>query len=54
MWGYSGDQEEQRMPDDLVKRFRKKLKLNHSTAVIETVWGYGYRLTEKSNLKMEL
>lgn len=54
VWGYSGDQEEQRMPDDLVKRFRKKLKLNHSTAVIETVWGYGYRLTEKSNLKMEL
>lgn len=37
--------EEQRMPDDLVKRLRKKLRAKNSTAMVETVWGYGYRLT---------
>ena len=39
--------EEQRMTDDLVKRLRKKLKEIDSTARIETVWGYGYRMTAK-------
>lgn len=38
---------EARMPDDLVKRLRKKLKQWESTAQIETIWGYGYRLTTK-------
>lgn len=37
---------EQRMPDDLVKRLRKKMKNCGSTARVETIWGYGYRLTE--------
>lgn len=40
--------EEQRMSDDLVKRLRKKLKAKGATARVETVWGYGYRLTAKS------
>ena len=40
--------EEQRMSDDLVKRLRKKLKTKGATARVETVWGYGYRLTAKS------
>lgn len=35
------------MPDDLMKRLRKKLKNAQSTARVETVWGYGYRLTER-------
>lgn len=37
----------QRMPDDLVKRLRKKLSEHEATVKIETIWGYGYRLTEK-------
>ena len=45
--GMAGGKEEQRMPDDLVKRLRKKLKARNSTARVETVWGYGYRLTAK-------
>lgn len=47
VWEYRGAKEEQRMTDDLVKRLRKKLKGNASTARIETVWGYGYRMTAK-------
>ena len=35
------------MADDLVKRLRKKLKEKHAGAVIETIWGFGYRLTER-------
>ena len=31
--------------DDMVKRLRKKLKDQKSTVKIETVWGYGFRLT---------
>ena len=42
----AGLQEDVRMTDDLVKRLRKKLKGAASTARVETVWGYGYRLTE--------
>ena len=47
VWECRGIKEEQRMPDDLVKRLRKKLKARNSTARVETVWGYGYRLTAK-------
>lgn len=39
-------QEDVRMTDDLVKRLRKKLRAAGSSARVETVWGYGYRLTE--------
>lgn len=38
-----------RMPDDLVKRLRKKMKQQGSTATVETIWGYGYRITERRN-----
>ena len=34
-----------RAVDDMVKRLRKKLKDQKSTVKIETVWGYGFRLT---------
>lgn len=47
VWSCQGIPSEARMPDDLVKRLRKKLKQRESTALIETVWGYGYRLTQK-------
>lgn len=46
VWNCRNPDEDQRMPDDLVKRLRKKLKQNHATASVDTVWGYGYRLTE--------
>jgi len=39
-------QDDVRMTDDLVKRLRKKLTSVNSTARVETVWGFGYRLTE--------
>ncbi|ETP72254.1 response regulator (CheY receiver domain and winged-helix DNA-binding domain-containing protein) [Lachnospiraceae bacterium JC7] len=39
-------QEDVRMTDDLVKRLRKKLRAAGSTARVETVWGFGYRMTE--------
>lgn len=47
VWQCCCAKEEQRMPDDLMKRLRKKLKNAQSTARVETVWGYGYRLTER-------
>ena len=34
-----------RAVDDMVKRLRKKLKKQGSSVTIETVWGYGFRLT---------
>lgn len=34
-----------RAVDDMVKRLRKKLKEQKSLVKIETVWGYGFRLT---------
>ncbi len=50
VWEIRGPAQEQRMPDDLVKRLRRKLKAGGSTAMIETVWGYGFRLTEKFDM----
>lgn len=38
--------EDVRMTDDLVKRLRKKLRAAGSSARVETVWGFGYRMTE--------
>lgn len=32
--------------DDVVKRLRRKLQVVGSAAAIETVWGYGFRLTK--------
>ncbi|MGO4952175.1 MULTISPECIES: response regulator transcription factor [Paenibacillus] len=44
VWSYDfiGDV---RVVDDLVKRIRKKLAEYHSTLVINTVWGFGYKAT---------
>ncbi len=36
-----------RVADDLVKRLRKKLLNAQSTVVIETVWGFGFRLKKE-------
>lgn len=54
VWGCQGIPGETRMPDDLVKRLRKKLKQRNSTALLETIWGYGYRLTQKQETQENL
>ncbi|CAH2214891.1 response regulator transcription factor [Tepidibacter aestuarii] len=45
IWGYDyiGDT---RQVDDLIKRIRKKLLLNNSEVKIDTIWGYGYKITK--------
>jgi len=45
IWGYTCEVET-RAADDTVRRLRKKL--TDGKAVIETVWGFGFRLKEKS------
>jgi DNA-binding response OmpR family regulator len=40
---YMGDT---RAVDDLVKRIRKKLDAAKTDFAIETVWGYGYKVTD--------
>lgn len=47
VWHCGEGEAEMRMPDDLVKRLRKKMRQQKATAVVETVWGYGYRIAEK-------
>lgn len=34
-----------RATDDLVKRLRRKLRERRSSVRIETVWGYGFRIS---------
>ena len=36
---------EKRAVDDLVKRLRRKLRQRQGSIRIETVWGYGFRLS---------
>ncbi len=47
VWNCQDGLYEARMPDDLVKRLRRKLREYGASAIVETVWGYGYRLTRK-------
>lgn len=46
VWHCGEEEDEMRMPDDLVKRLRKKMRQRGTTAIVETVWGYGYRIAE--------
>ncbi len=46
IWGYEEDVET-RVTDDTIKRLRKKLREVDSHVLIETVWGYGFKLTKK-------
>ena len=46
IWGYNSAVET-RVADDTVKRLRKKIA--DSVTVIETVWGYGFRLKDKTS-----
>ena len=45
LWKVDSREVDTRAVDDMVKRLRKKLKNQKSTVKIETVWGYGFRLT---------
>lgn len=45
IWGYEADVET-RVTDDTIKRLRKKLREVDSAVQIETVWGYGFKLTK--------
>ena len=44
IWGFTGGIET-RVADDTVKRLRKKL--NDTSLLIDTVWGFGFRIKEK-------
>ena len=46
IWGYESGIET-RVTDDTIKRLRKKLRGVESHVLIETVWGYGFKLTKK-------
>lgn len=46
VWGFASAVET-RATDDAVKRIRKKLREAHSRVEIETVWGFGFRITER-------
>lgn len=45
IWGYDYVGET-RSVDDLVRRLRKKLRKHDAKISIETIWGYGYKVTE--------
>ena len=45
IWGYE-TQVETRVADDTVKRLRKKI--SKSDAKISTIWGYGFRLVDRT------
>ena len=47
VWHYQ-DAQDIHVVDDLVKRLRKKLRQFHSTAFLETIWGFGYQLSEQT------
>ncbi len=40
-------QNDSRVTDDLVKRLRKKLRERNCQVQVDTVWGYGFRLTKE-------
>lgn len=45
LWKVDSREVDTRAVDDMVKRLRRKLKDAGSSVKIETVWGYGFRLT---------
>ena len=50
IWGYNDDVET-RVTDETLRRIRSKLTSADSDVLIETVWGYGYRLHTKGDGK---
>lgn len=45
VWGFDS-QVETRATDDMVKRIRKKLSICNSSLNIETVWGFGFKISD--------
>lgn len=45
IWGYSSEVET-RVTDDTIKRLRKKIRLNNSCVSIDTIWGFGFKLSK--------
>lgn len=45
VWGYEYDGYDRNV-DDTIKRLRKKLKEGNSEVKIQTVWGYGYKVSD--------
>lgn len=48
IWGYDNEVET-RVTDDTIKRIRKKLSLVKSEVLIQTVWGFGFKLAKKES-----
>ena len=48
IWGYDNEVET-RVTDDTIKRLRKKLNLAESEVLIQTVWGFGFKLAKKES-----
>ena len=48
IWGYDNEVET-RVTDDTIKRVRKKLNLAESEVLIQTVWGFGFKLAKKES-----
>lgn len=49
IWGYEAEVET-RVTDDTIKRIRKKLLNLNSEAMIETVWGFGFKLGRREGV----
>lgn len=48
VWGIENDEVETRVIDDTIKRLRKKVREVSSDVLIETIWGFGFKLSEKT------
>ena len=48
VWGIDNEEVETRVTDETVRRIRQKMKKAGSTVQISAVWGYGYKLEDKS------
>lgn len=46
VWKFPHGEEDSQAMESLIKRLRKKMQSIHTTMRIESVWGYGYRMTE--------
>lgn len=49
LWQIEWESADTRATDDLVKRLRRKLREHGNAVQIETVWGFGFRLTMGGN-----
>ena len=47
IWHFQDPYPEADLPENFIRRLRKKLLSFGSTALIETVWSFGYRMTEQ-------